>query len=77
MLGVLLTVGAYQLWIKAHQSFVIKPVWASSQENTPISILLVSDNAITKSFGEYKDTEEDENTLYTFSAVCGCRASVL
>lgn len=55
-----------QLSIKACQSFVIKPVWANSKENTPVSILLVSDNGITKVFGEYEDTEEDENTLFTF-----------
>lgn len=50
---------------------MIKPVWANSKENTPISILLVNDSDIAELFGEYKDTEEDENTLFTFFAVCG------
>lgn len=45
---------------------MIKPLSANSKENTPISILLVSDNGITKLFQEYKGTEEDENALFTF-----------
>lgn len=51
--------------MKAYEKPVIKSVWTNSkEENTLISVWLVDDNGITEAFGEYKDIEGDQNTLF-------------
>ena len=58
-------ISVYQLLIKAYEKPVIKSVWTNSkEENTPISVWLVSDNGITEAFGEYRDIEGDQNILF-------------
>lgn len=43
----------------------MKLVWTNSEgENRPISVWLVNYNGITEAFGEYKDIEGDQNTLF-------------